>query len=223
MADFMRRTLLLRRISEVFEAHRALRRSQHRASIRIKRAAVQARLNQELQQLRIERITLELERARATARIQGLSRIAQQRMKRDTLIREKLAEHGHSVPRKEVGFGAENEADVRFKRGVVQRVEDLIGETDEVPVGRRVANGILKDTVAEVNLQGLQDDTDRGLKMVAAVAKSAGVDWKHMQHLVELVEPDVSKRRRLALAIRHAMENEGTETANETRVVDGSR
>lgn len=56
MLRFLQRTLLYQRTSEAMHAYRVLKRAEHRSALKLKRAAVRARVLSEVQKAQIERV-----------------------------------------------------------------------------------------------------------------------------------------------------------------------
>lgn len=203
----------MQRAREIWDAYRALRRAQHRASLKTKRAAVRARVNLEIHKLRLERVMLRVDAAQTALRVQGVARVAEAQRRRNAAVRKKLAEHGaveqrgmESIGLKEVGKQDVEERD--FKEGVVKRVEGIYEGKGGV-MGGRMASAVLREAVDDVSLREEMDDTARTLKVLVGVAKDAGVGWEEMEKLVWTVEPDEERRKELRKVVRTAMEKEG--------------
>lgn len=213
MRSFFQRLLLVQRAREAWDAYRALRCAQHRASLKAKRAAVRARVSLEIHKLQVERTMLRMEAARMVVRVQGVARIAEAQQRRNVAVLKKLKELGGIEPRHMErtglkGVGKKRMEEQEFKEGIMRRVEGIY-EGKGGAVGERVASAVLREAVEEVSLQGETDDTGRNLKMLAGIAKEAGVGWDEMEKLMDMVEPDKENRKELREAVRAAMEKEG--------------
>lgn len=156
-----------------------------------------------------------METARAAVRVQSAQEVASAHGKRRDLLREALGARGESIPGLSSSSSASSGATSSeepanlgadaFKERMVTRVESLLPPAEETGPGRRIATEILRDSVSKVPLADEQGRADMSVKLIAGVAKQAGVGWEEMEQLMEVVEKDAEKREELRKVVREAM------------------
>lgn len=168
-----------------------------------------------------------METARAALRVQNAQSLAAAHEKRNELVREAFSARGESVPELDSSSGAspvtasnvkapDTGADA-FKERMVTEVESLLPPVEDAGPGRRLAADLLRDSVNNVPLADEQGQADMSARLIAGVAKQAGVGWEEMEKLMELVEKDEGKRKELRKVVKEAMFKE------EQRVQDGAQ
>lgn len=179
MLRLIRSTKLYKQLTQARDEYRSLKQAEHRASLRLKRAAVQARIRYEVQHAQLQRIMLRIETARASTRMKA------------AILEAKLQK-------------SEGE---KFKHEMVERVmESMPKEGDRA--ARGIAEEVFKSAIEDVDA-GKGDKADMALRLVAGVAREAGVGLQELEQMVGVVEKDRRERDRLFAALRAEMEREG--------------
>lgn len=192
MKRFVRESLLYRRMTEAWNSYRSLRRTEHRAALKMKRAAVKARVMHEMRMIELESASLRMKAMRQAARVRGameVGKVVDERSRRMNEIVEK--------------WGAEE-----MKRDMIQNVEKHMGDG----VAGKVGRGVLQDM-----FDGVEGQSRMGL--IVGVAEKLGVERKELEQMVEIVEEDKGKREELMNEIRREMEKrkKGAEEREEGR------
>lgn len=216
MLRLLRRTLLYQRTTEVWDAYRALKRAEHRAALKLKRATVRSRVLHELQRAQIEQTVLKMETARTTLRIHNAQELATTQEKRNKMLREALAMRGQSIPElsSSVKSSSKESSETSdgvvgaFKKRMVTEVESLLPPVEDGGPGRRMASDILRETVNSIPLGDEQEQADMSVKLITGVARDAGVEWKDMERLIAIVEKNEEKREELTRILKEAMVGE---------------
>lgn len=217
MLRLLRNTLLHRRLAEAYAEYRSLKLAEHRAALKVKRAAVRARVRYEVQRAQVERAMLQVEAVRTAARVQGLREVAGQQAEVQERMRALLASRGLDMAaepgatgRKAAGSedSAETAETEEFKKGMLERVHEMLPNGGTGEAANRVASEILQSSVNGVRMAD-GDRAEMSVRLVAGMAKEAGVTWEELERMVEIVERDETQREALRQALRKEMFDAG--------------
>lgn len=172
-------TRLGRAVRNACAEYRSVRMAEHRASLRLKRAAVRSRVLYEVQRAELEQAVLNMEAARSAISMQAARNVLSAEEGRRAAVRSAAAEKGEVLPR------AASAGEVRER--LVRGVEGLIPEGAGGVAGGKIASEVLRESVEAVELEG-GDAGSMGVRIVADVAKQAGVSREQMEILLGKID-----------------------------------
>lgn len=155
-----------------------------------------------------------MQTARANARVQSANAVADSYKKRGELVRQAVAARGLSIESDSASNlpegvalreGSSAERAGELKERILTKAESLLPAREESGPGRRLAANILRESVQDVSLNDAEGEREMSARLIAGVAKQAGVDWEEMERLIEVAEQDDERRSALRSVVREAM------------------
>lgn len=190
MWRFLRPDKLISRVSSARAEVVALRQAEYRASLRLKRAAVRARLLLEVHRGQQAHVALRWARLRAAAHEQAIKGVMAAYDGRRDAVRKVLRARGvEDRLLLDVNKETTKEQEEDFEEDVVKGVQHLLTGIDAKRGGSRVAEAVLRGCVAG-GAKGLADGGRAGMAggIVAHVVKELGLERQEVSDLLRRVE-----------------------------------
>lgn len=155
-----------------------------------------------------------MEKIKSELRVQGVQAVADKFKERDELIREAVSAHGITLqsdpmtqPPPQLSSDNQVPADKAdaVKERIIAKVESMLPAVEESGPGRRIAADVLRESVESASLGNTNEEGQMGARLLAEVAKQAGVNWEEMERLIEFTEKDAEKRQELRALVKEAM------------------
>jgi len=108
---------------------------------------------------------------------------------------------------KGLGNVLENDAGEILKADVIQQVTRMVPETSGSPSANAVLNNVVKQTLADIKVDPVQDRGSMAAQMVASVAVDTEMDRKEMEELVDSLQwDDLKVKQQVLKNVLEAME-----------------